>query len=177
MKSTNSDSNCNCWVPFRSFFPPKTYIKSVFICVTKAISLLVAFRLSKDCKAIHNAIWISMPWILTSTNCSLSDATTDALFIHPHAATEGYAALWQDQLSGPARAGRSGAPITPIALSQWPANEQLRNRIREKEEGKKQEDILPGLRLGCYSAFLNSAPRGFELVFGCHLWPTLVVQS
>lgn len=66
-------------------------------------------------------------------NCSLSDATTDALFIHPHAVTP----LWQDQLSAPARAGQSGAP-TPIAPSQWPANEQLRNRIREKEEGKSR---------------------------------------
>lgn len=112
-------------------------------------------------------------------NCSLSDATTDALFIHPHAVTVGYALPWQDQLSVPARAGQSGAP-TPIAPPQWPANEQLRNRIREKEEGgrrEKQEDRLPGLRQVCYSAFLNSAPRGFELVFGCHLWPTLVVQS
>lgn len=105
-------------------------------------------------------------------NCSLSDATMAALFIHRrrchrelHTAT-----------ASSARGARSGA-LTPIAFSQWTANEQLRNRIRKEEERKRQENRLPGLRLGCYSAFLNSAPRGFELVFGCHLWPTLVVQS
>lgn len=53
-------------------------------------------------------------------NCSLNDATMAALFIHPDAATELHTTMAR------------------LALSQWMANEQLKNRRRKKEEREKK---------------------------------------
>lgn len=73
---------------------------------------------------------------INQRNCSLSDATMAALFIHPDAATESYTSLWSDQLFTSKQCPEYSAN-THSSLSQWTANEQLRNRIGKEEERRK----------------------------------------
>lgn len=76
----------------------------------------------------------------------------------------------------PLPALRSPHTAEALALSlQWSANEQLRGGITAEEEGRKQGNRLPSLRLRSYCGFLNSALQGFTLVFGSFLLPTLLV--
>ncbi len=91
-------------------------------------------------------------------NCSLSDATMAALFIHPDAATKSYTPLWLDLLCTSSRC-RSGA-LTPIALSQWTANEQLKNRIGKKEERKKAGKQIARPQAGLLFCLLEFSTAG-----------------
>lgn len=109
-----------------------------------------------------------MPWILTSTIVpwvALPWLHTSFIPTLPQRATHRYGQI----CSVPARGARSWA-LTPIALSQWSANEQLRNRIGKKEERKKAGKQIARPQAGLLFCLLEFSTAG---LWACVWLPSL----